>query len=696
MSEEKKELAGNGKASKKAKKDSVIPHGVSKAIVRNLVVGILIVTLALNGTGLYMFYRYAVNQLYENAESIALECSAYVDGDRVLSYLEGNGSDSVYDRTRDFFQTVLEQENCVTIYAAVLDPAEKTRTYVIDVVSEESGYTPYAIGYMDSYSHHTAKNQAYLEAAASGEAEADSDVSVMLTQSESLGHYIEVVKPVYNSNGEAVAFVCVVKQENELYRSLRIFSLRTIITGLLIAAVAAVLMSILMRRRLVRPLNEIVNETERFRKEKTASERAVTPYMGREDEFTYLSDSLQGMEMDIEQQIEQIEENSNRQSRLDAQLQLANQIQNAAIPEVTPVFQRNIYFSLGAMMQPAKMVGGDFYDFYMLDDDRLVMTIADVSDKGIAAAMYMMMSKFLLKERVMNGGRPSDILRDVNEAICRNEANENFVTVWLGILDLRTGEILACNAGHEYPLLKRKDAGFAVYKEPHGLPVGVISGAKYQDYTLQLAPGDWLFLYTDGLAEANNTAGDQYGLERLVADLNGLAADISQDLVEAAWKQMNAFAVGAEQFDDTTMLCLKLEDVKKQEVDQFTTEAVQERMPEAGAFLEERMEAAGLEVGMIQKLDIVIDELLSNIVNHSQAKQMTVGIACTQEKVTLLFADDGTPYDPTQISDSGLEGALDGDSIGGWGLKMVKRMTDEMKYSYQSGKNTLLVVKKRT
>ena len=555
-----KEAMNQESFNRKEYEKNLVNHGVAAFIVRSLIVGILVVALIGNSVSLLFYYRYSVKQLYNRVHSIASECAAYVDGDLVLDYLKTGEKDAEYLWMEEFLQAVDDEENCVSIYVGVMDAQEKTRTYICDVVSASSGFTPYEIGYQDSYAHHSTQNQAYLEAAAAGAYDTESDepdTTHLLNKSKELGYYIEVIKPVYDSAGQPVAFVCVIKQENEMFQSLRIYGLEMLISGVLLAALAATFMVILMRRKMLRPLKAIVDETERFRTEGIAAKTSAVQQK-RPDEFSYLAASLQRMETDIERKTESIRKNTEEKARMDGELNLARQIQQACIPKTAEELKEQSAVRIGAMMEPARQVGGDFYDFYLLDKKHLVITIADVSDKGIAAAMFMMMTKFMLKERVIYGGTPSEILKDVNESICRYEEDTNFVTLWLGILDLTSGVITACNAGHEYPLLKMGDR-YEYLKDVHGLAVGVIPEVQYHDYQITLKKGDRIFLYTDGLAEAVNAGGEAFGTARMLENLNACGAKFlsPQGEVDYMWEKLNSFTKDVVQFDDTTMLCLE-------------------------------------------------------------------------------------------------------------------------------------------
>ena len=246
-----------------------------------------------------------------------------------------------------------------------------------------------------------------------------------------------------------------------------------------------------------------------------------------------------------------------KRERLENELQMAAQIQASMLPRTFPAFPERKEFDLFASMDPAKEVGGDFYDFFLIDEDHLGLVIADVSGKGIPAALFMMVSKAMLKNSALSGQSPAAVLESVNRQVCENNQEDMFVTVWLGVLEISTGRLTAANAGHEYPALKAPDGGFALYKDKHGLVVGGMDDMIYQEYELRLTPGAKLFVYTDGIPEATNRDNELFGTERMLAALNQNGDADPEELLQSVRRAVDSFVGNAEQFDDLTMLCLE-------------------------------------------------------------------------------------------------------------------------------------------
>lgn len=243
--------------------------------------------------------------------------------------------------------------------------------------------------------------------------------------------------------------------------------------------------------------------------------------------------------------------------RVTSELRMANQIQTGVLPHEFPPFPERKEFELFALMEPAREVGGDFYDFFLIDDDHLCMVIADVSGKGVPAALFMMNSKVLIKSLASGDNSPAEVLEKVNKEICENNQMEMFVTVWLGVLELSTGKVVAANAGHEYPAIGHLGEEFELIKDNHGFVVGGMEGVTYKDYELQLKPGDKLFVYTDGVPEAENTKTEMFGTERMLEALNADKHAPVEELLRNVRKAVTEFIGGAEQFDDLTMLAVE-------------------------------------------------------------------------------------------------------------------------------------------
>ncbi|MCR5121640.1 MAG: SpoIIE family protein phosphatase [Ruminococcus sp.] len=275
------------------------------------------------------------------------------------------------------------------------------------------------------------------------------------------------------------------------------------------------------------------------------------------DEIEVLAEAFAMLSKRTRDYIAQITRITAEKERIGAELELATRIQADMLPNLFPAFPERPEFDIYASMTPAKEVGGDFYDFFLIDDDHLGLVMADVSGKGVPAALFMMMSKILVNNFAMMGGSPAQVLQQVNSQICKNNDEEMFVTVWFGVLEISTGKVTAANAGHEYPMVKKADGSFEIFKDKHGFVVGGMDGVRYKEYEFTLEKGGALFLYTDGVAEATNAKNELFGTERMIAALNIAPEAEPKTLLENMKQAVDEFVGEAPQFDDLTMLCVK-------------------------------------------------------------------------------------------------------------------------------------------
>ena len=322
---------------------------------------------------------------------------------------------------------------------------------------------------------------------------------------------------------------------------------------LAVALIAALIASLLLSRRIVNPIVTLTEKVQQV--EGDNLDFHWTLETG--DETQTLANSFESLTERMKTYITDIQTITAEKERIGTELSLAARIQAAMLPHIFPPFPDRKEINIFASMDPAKEVGGDFYDFFLVDEDHLCMVMADVSGKGIPAALFMMVSKIILQSCAMLGQSPAEILTKTNEAICSNNPENMFVTVWVGILELSTGKLTAANAGHEYPALMGPGGSFALYKDKHGLVIGGMDGVKYKPYEIQLQPGSKLFLYTDGVPEATNAENVLFGAERTLAALNLEPDAAPEQILKNVRRAVDDFVQDAEQFDDLTMLCLE-------------------------------------------------------------------------------------------------------------------------------------------
>ena len=375
------------------------------------------------------------------------------------------------------------------------------------------------------------------------------------------GWLCTTLEPVMDpETGKAICLVGADVDMTEIMAERHTFFLNTILFVAVFTVAAILISMVLLRRVAVDPLKKLADAATGFAREthrNFTKEDVIKLDIKSEDEIGKLYREIRSMQNRIVDYTDNLTRVTAEKERVNTELRTASQIQEAMLPDVFPAFPDRGEFDLYASMTPAKEVGGDFYDFFLIDEDHLALVIADVSDKGVPAALFMMSSKILINYRAQFGGSPSEILSAVNAEICKNNKSKMFVTVWLGILDLETGVLTCSNAGHEYPIIRGGDGEFRVYKDRHGLVLGAMARSRYSDYEIRMEPGNAIFVYTDGAPEANNAEGEFYGMERLTAALNRCAGKSPQGILEGVKADVDAFTGDASQFDDLTMLCLE-------------------------------------------------------------------------------------------------------------------------------------------
>ncbi|MCR4990889.1 MAG: PP2C family protein-serine/threonine phosphatase [Lachnospiraceae bacterium] len=369
------------------------------------------------------------------------------------------------------------------------------------------------------------------------------------------GHNISAMHPMTVS-GTTVAIVGVEIPMTTLHGDLRRFIIFISLVALLATAVLLILGSAFFNRSVIRPIRLVSHEAEDFIKnDNKISEKLKEIKTG--DEIESLSESLLKMEIGINEYIDNLTKVTAEKERIGAELNIATQIQADMLPRIFPPYPDRKEFDLYATMDPAKEVGGDFYDFFLIDEDHIALVMADVSGKGVPAALFMVIAKTLIKNRAQMGGTPGQILHDVNEQLCEGNESDLFVTVWLAIVEISTGKGIAANAGHEHPAIMRAGAGFELSVYRHSLVVGVMEGTRFADHEFELHPGDCLFVYTDGVAEATDSSNELYGTDRMIEALNREPGASPDKIIANVNEGINKFVKEAEQFDDITMLCFR-------------------------------------------------------------------------------------------------------------------------------------------
>ena len=388
------------------------------------------------------------------------------------------------------------------------------------------------------------------------------DVEPIVQRDASYGWLMTAMTPVLHEDGTMAGYVMADISMNDVMNTRQTFLITLV--GLL-AAVAAVFLAtflFILRRMVLHPIDLLTQATGDFiqsNEEELAAGTATVnvPPIRTGDEVELLAEAIKTMELEINEYIQDLTTVTAEKERIGAELNVATQIQADMLPRIFPAFPERQEFEVYATMNPAKEVGGDFYDFFLVDDDHLAVVIADVSGKGVPAALFMVIAKTLIKNHAQNRETPGEVFTQTNAQLCEGNDAGLFVTAWMGVLEISTGKFVYVNAGHNPPLLKRAGGQYEWLKSRPGFVLAGMEGIRYRENTLELMPGDTLYLYTDGVTEATSSAQELYGEERLQAALNEASELPVSQLLPRIKNCIDTFVGDAEQFDDITMLGLQ-------------------------------------------------------------------------------------------------------------------------------------------
>lgn len=454
--------------------------------------------------------------------------------DVLVNMLEGTLSFHVQNDVSDIYVAMYDEETSAMVY--IVDPAE-----LPDRLMPGDWKPVNKVGMMKFLS-----------------AKDDDEVLYDIGWTKNYGLLCTVGVPI-RDNGEIVSFMLADISLDNILAGMGAFSLGLTVVLIVVTAFIAWMQTRHIKETLVKPINMIAQASSEFAENKTGEIKVFANLdVHTGDEIERLAKTMNDMENSLYEYEQNLLKVTKEKERVSAELNMAAQIQEGMLPNIYPAFPDRPEFDIYATMTPAREVGGDFYDFFLVDDDHLCIVIADVSGKGVPAALFMMASKIILANNAMMGKSPAEILTDTNAAICSNNKMQMFVTVWLGILEISTGKLTAANAGHEYPALKHADGRFELFKDKHGFVIGMMNGLQYKEYELVLEPGAKLFVYTDGVPEATDADEEMFRTERMLAALNKNPDDTLVQLLENVHKSVDEFVKDAEQFDDLTMLAITL------------------------------------------------------------------------------------------------------------------------------------------
>ena len=655
----------------------------TKSLIRpifNAVIGLIMLLSAAIGTVGYFEFAGALKQQYmEIANGIAEYAALNMDPETLEQYLETKTADEAYNSTREQLQHTADAEDCSVIYVAKVHTDTKEREYIYNVVSKASGFSPYEIGFRDTVNDEFLK---VYDSILKGETQLHNFMY-------SRKGYTTSVYPVEDADSGVVAIVGVVKNMDLLTSAKNSYICQIILIEALIAILSGVVWVVYMRRRIVVPVQQL-SEAALNMVEHLEDGNSPELVVKHDDELRELADSFATMYREVGAYIAKLETVTAEKERIGAELDVAAKIQSSMLPCIFPAFPDRNEFDIYATMDPAKEVGGDFYDFFMVDADHLAFVVADVSGKGVPAALFMVIGKTLIKDHTGLHDDLGEVFTEVNNILCASNSEEMFITAFEGVLNLKTGELRYVNAGHEIPFLCRKGGVFEPYKVRAGFVLAGMQGIRYRAGSIQLEPGDKVFQYSDGIPEAINSEKAPYGMKRLESVLAKNSEKAPSELLPLVKADVDAFVGDADQFDDITMLCIEFKGNGRKAEISLTPDA--ESVKTVAEFLDTTLEAWEIPMKVVSKLQIVADEIYSNIVRYSQAKNAKVTAVQNGTVLSLRFEDDGKPYDPTTAAEPDITASAEEREIGGLGIFIVRNMMDSMDYRYKDGHNVLTLL----
>lgn len=490
-------------------------------------------------------------QYNDSAYEIAETAAKYLNPDKFEEYLSTGEQDEEYRKIEKRLDDLVDATSTTLIYVAKVDTSDyRTLTYIYDSVNSASGFERYPLGYTA-----IGVDEKYVNNVRNIITKGERATEYLYSYSEESGAHTTAGIAVYDSKGEIVAILGVEKAMTRLENARNTYVKDVLLSVLVAVCLFMLVYSAFLYREILLPILAVTDEAKRFADSNTPSDKLAS--IKKNDEIGVLAKAVNKMETDIVEYVENLTMVTAEKERIGAELSIATQIQADMLPSIFPAFPERPEFDIYATMNPAKEVGGDFYDFFMVDERHLAIVMADVSGKGVPAALFMVIGKTLIKDHTQPGRDLGEVFTEVNDLLCESNSEGLFITAFEGVLDLVSGEFTFVNAGHEIPFICKKDGCYEPYKIRAGFVLAGMEGMRYQCGSMQLSPGDRLFQYTDGVTEATDKDGGLYGMARLGEILAQNAALPPTELLMKIKEDIDIFVGAAPQFDDITMLCLE-------------------------------------------------------------------------------------------------------------------------------------------
>ena len=463
-----------------------------------------------------------------------------------LSQYTGISEQESFTTLYDTLYKIKTANNVLSLYISYMDSESMTGIYIIDADKTETGCPTGTWDIIYPQNYEAMKHP-------------ENGFEAYITDTEEYGWLCSAGAAVLDDSGKAVAHVFTDISMESVMADRQAFLMRLCAILIGITTVITLALIKVVNTALVKPINSLASAASSYVEAKEEGEVSALALLDIHtgDEVENLSHALKRMERDINGYIENLTHVTAEKERIGAELRVATHIQASMLPCIFPAFPNRREFDIYATMTPAKEVGGDFYDFFLVDDDHLAVVIADVSGKGVPAALFMVIAKTLIKDHTQSGKPPEEVFTEVNRQLCEANDENLFVTAWMGVLEISTGKLVYVNAGHNPPVIGRKNGETEFLRSRPGFVLAGLDFTKYRAGSLELMPGDLLYLYTDGVTEAMNTAQELYGEERLKRTLDANVSAAPEEIFKAVKKDLDDFVADAPQFDDITMLAMR-------------------------------------------------------------------------------------------------------------------------------------------
>ena len=534
---------------------------LNKSILRICMLFTMAIIIGIGAVGIAIFTNGTI-AAYKNELSSAVDyAELQINTDEIKQNIETMTVNDSYIKTQKLLCQLTDTHGLKYLYVILPTDGHDINFLMTNEVNEELGVNdkiniiPGSVGLeILSKNNRSDKLSEYFI-----EEQRKENAAYYVSHSKEEGYLYSEIAPLIDDSGEIVAFLGADVSIQEIVETVREYIVFLLVGILVFSGLFLWSLYLWIKKRVTVPIQKMDESARDFIGEShkdTDAEKLEFPSLNINtgDEIEELSNSLCKMSNDIKEYLTRIIIQTKEEEKIISELNVAKKIQEEMLPREFPPFPEYNQFEIFASISPAKQVGGDFYDFFFVDETHLALVIADVSDKGVPAALFMAISKALIKNRALLGGSPSEIFADVNSQLCEGNDSKMFVTAWLCIIDITNGHAVVSNAGHEEPAFSSKDGHFELKKLPHSLPLGVIKNMQFFEHEFELHAGDTVFAYTDGVVDANDKNENRFGIDRMLDALNKPNNNNVHDIFNSVNGALDEYVSGASQFDDITML----------------------------------------------------------------------------------------------------------------------------------------------